>query len=403
MPNLTMARKLAICALLLGSAFGATVLADDGEAVCPLSHSQALKAIDAFGQLLPIFHDPRCINCHGALSPFGKGRGEHPEFGFKIVCFPNSPCATEADEDRSLTFRPCERCHSVISGGEPPRWRLAPRDMQWVVKGTQLPKPSLDLCRQLKRLFANDGDRFLRHMQNDEGKTQFLDAAYAGLRALNQEGLESATFDKNHPEPPAMPRRELESHSNEWYAAMGNAFPNPEECGCVEMHYALRLVFKGTFTAGAHVHFDFGTVDDPRRTVPIEFNDDGTVSGAGTMAGTGHGTVQLPAFGDCNATRTDTISVTVSGRWPALAKAGSADPSAGNSTSKIDLKIDTSELLGHGKAVCTLTERESNLRGPDKDSFKLSIDPVVGSSGSAIWRPAAGFFGTLTATLVRVQ
>jgi hypothetical protein len=171
--------------IIVSLALGIFSVADaqDGQPVCPLSESQQTKAVEAFAKLLPIFGEPRCFNCHGGVSPFNKGRGTHPEFGFKVVCKDGSlgPCDRGSPENFEATFGECQSCHSEITGGEPPRWRLAPAPaMQWNLTGTSKEKPGIELCRQQKHLFAGDGPRFIRHMRNDDGGVQFIQAAYAG-------------------------------------------------------------------------------------------------------------------------------------------------------------------------------------------------------------------------------
>jgi hypothetical protein len=40
--------------------------------VCPLSDEQAQKSIQAFDKIAQVFTgEPRCVNCHGAVNPFG--------------------------------------------------------------------------------------------------------------------------------------------------------------------------------------------------------------------------------------------------------------------------------------------------------------------------------------------
>src|SRR5215472_12584156 len=69
-----------------------------GDPVCPLSEEQTQKAIAAFAELAPIFQQPRCINCHGAVDPFDKP-GTHP--GGDLDRKDNTDCGT---------------CHDALEG-----------------------------------------------------------------------------------------------------------------------------------------------------------------------------------------------------------------------------------------------------------------------------------------------
>jgi hypothetical protein len=51
-------------------------LAEGAKNACPLTVGQETKAAKAFKKLAPLFQEPRCLNCHGAVNPFSK-TGEH--------------------------------------------------------------------------------------------------------------------------------------------------------------------------------------------------------------------------------------------------------------------------------------------------------------------------------------
>src|SRR5690349_3180300 len=67
---------------LAGVAFGQPVQpgADRREgAVCPLSDEQTRRSIEAFSKVAAFMtHEPRCVNCHGAVNPFIDGAGPEP-------------------------------------------------------------------------------------------------------------------------------------------------------------------------------------------------------------------------------------------------------------------------------------------------------------------------------------
>jgi hypothetical protein len=378
--------------------------AQDGQPVCPLSEPQQTKAVEAFAKLLPIFGELRCFNCHGGVSPFGKNaRGTHPVSGLKVFCEDGSegPCNKGSPEDFLRTFKDCKECHSEITGGDPPRWRLAPAPaMQWNLPGTSKEKPGIELCRQQKTLFAGDGPRFIRHMRNDDGGVQFIQAAYAGMRALNTDGQDVADIKSVFPDPPrSMTRAQMSDRAVKWVDAMNGGMPDPEECGCVEMQYALQVQFRGSWrppTPGGFIGFDWNSLPT---LIPLHFQDSGAISGAGAVPNASSGTIEGPHL-ECEVGGNQTIGVVVSGNWPALV---SSQPSGGES-SKMQIRLDARGLANSTQGQCNGFPGGSTQTGPGVYSFNFSLDPVVGVTQSAPWNfPLPGFLGLAQVTLVRTK
>ena len=384
--------------------------ADDGDPVCPLSEHQQSAAIDAFGKLSPIFREPRCFNCHGGMSPFLPGRGDHPEF-FKFIR------NRDGSEDFLSSFAACGGCHVPPGNtGTPPRWRLAPffpDDKTWINRPGNVPKNTVQLCTQEKKLFAGDAQKFLRHMTNDDGGVPFLDVAFKGDMALNEKGrvLAGTTL----PAPPgSMTRGQMLTFSKKWVEAMRGEFHAPKECGCVEMEYALRVKFHGVYeppTLTGALRAEFATADSEAQPalIPIHFRDDGEMTGRGMLGGDSTLGIQTKPV-VCEGGGKQGIEAVLSGIWPALQRTTDPQKAAGNSdTSKMEIKLDASVQTAHGAATCVdfLGRRyrgSRNKPGPGVYSLNFSLDPVVGATQTVPWLvPLPGWTGTAQVTLVKVK
>lgn len=214
---------------------------------CPLTVRQETKAAKAFKKLAPVFQEPRCLNCHGAVNPFsrtgGHGGGyidireetrkflKRPDFqsllttgsdptgsitakmisGLKEIA--ESPSEiSDTDLIRQKAFDPmreaCKECH-IFS------WIIPMRHNYFVSRSAK------EMCMHIKTSsLTNRPDLFLRHMQDDE----LVLEGFKGRRGL----LESVGA-----EPPTMSFATLEKYANEWIEAMGGKFHQPEDCGCV--------------------------------------------------------------------------------------------------------------------------------------------------------------------------
>jgi hypothetical protein len=153
-------------------------------------------------------------------------------------------------------------------------------------------------------------ENFMDHLIRDRGKTPFVEAAFAGMRGLNQEGSDfyEALNDKRPvPEPPPGSHAALISQGQSWVDAMGGELKGGQSsCGCEPQQYAIKLdeVLKGDFVyEGGSIHWD----GSANVQIPITFKDDGSFTGETRADRTLSAT--LAGLVDCST------SVTVSVRW----------------------------------------------------------------------------------------
>lgn len=213
---------------------------------CPLSATQKIRAVKAFKGLAPIFQEPRCLNCHGAVNPFSRDGGhgggyiDIQEETRKFLQLPDfqSTLATGSDPTGSITakaiaglkemaespteisnndlirrkaFDPmrkvCKECH--ISS-----WIIPMRHNHFVGRSAK------QMCIHMKTSsLTNQPDLFLRHMQDDE----LVLEGFKGRKGLLEAG---------GAEPPQMSLATLVKYANDWIDAMGGKFHQPSDCGC---------------------------------------------------------------------------------------------------------------------------------------------------------------------------
>jgi len=213
---------------------------------CPLSSRQKARAVKAFKGLAPVFKEPRCLNCHGAVNPFsidgGHGggyidiRAETKQFlerqGFQsALTIGSDPTGTitaktiaglkevaesrteigDNDLIRQKAFDPmraaCKECH-IDS------WIIPMRHNHFVGRSTK------DMCVHMKTSsLTNRPDLFLRHMQDDE----LVLEGFKGRKGL---------LEARSAEPPQMSFATLVKYANDWIDAMGGKFHDPPDCGC---------------------------------------------------------------------------------------------------------------------------------------------------------------------------
>ena len=121
----------------------------------------------------------------------------------------------------------CQECHDQLPG--------------WTVTGPPMFFPgrsSKQICMQFK-LFEPTGASFVAHMAHDHGKTQFIDAAFKGERALNQFAKDDRADNTGRPfvaEPPPGTRAQLVTQAQDWVNAVGNGWKATPDCGCEIRH-----------------------------------------------------------------------------------------------------------------------------------------------------------------------
>lgn len=177
-------------------------------AACSLTRAQEQEAVDAFDELLPVVLHPRCFNCHGGVEPFKSGGG-HMGGDFRFTAGDN--------------VTQCQDCHSELPG-----WDVPPSGFFFTEKDGR------DLCMLFKSTQATGAD-FVRHIENDKGKTMFTVSAFKGDRALNTAG--EVKYEEVYGMPPAAERppgthAEFTEKARAWVKAMGSAWHAPGDCGC---------------------------------------------------------------------------------------------------------------------------------------------------------------------------
>jgi hypothetical protein len=212
---------------------------------CPLTAQRERKAVKAFKGLAPIFQEPRCLNCHGAVNPFSQNgghgggyidiRAETKKFltqlDFQSVLTTGSdPTGTitaktiaglkeiaespseisDPDLIRQKAFDPmraaCKECH-IFS------WIIPMRHNHFVGRSTR------QMCEHMKTSsLTNQPDLFLRHMQDDE----LVLEGFKGRKGLLEGGVA---------EPPTISLATVVKYANDWIDAMGAKFHKPPDCG----------------------------------------------------------------------------------------------------------------------------------------------------------------------------
>lgn len=248
---------------------------------CRLTSAQKMKAVKAFKALSPIFQDPRCVNCHGAVNPFVVDGG-HP-FYIDIVkeaqrfLNPENPGAapieitgpgaagelqgirevsesqadiSDTDLIRQKARAPmqlkCRKCHV-------PAWDPLPmRENHFVGRSWK------QICMHLKTSAStNAPDKFLGHMQDDPQ----VRLGFQGVRGITEGG----EVEVPGAEPPAMSFNTMVKHANDWIDAMHAKFHPPAECGCeveglsLEIRHHLRTNPDSASSKVGYAQFD-GTV-----------------------------------------------------------------------------------------------------------------------------------------------
>jgi hypothetical protein len=203
-----------------------------GGSSCPLSVDDQVKAVTAFGAMLPVFRHPRCLNCHGGVDPMSQ---QHA--GFEQLEPTIDPVT---DIERFLAQ--CQQCHDELPG-----WRTPGEPRFFVGKDDE------EMCLQMKR-FEPTAESFISHIHDDHGGVQFIKAGFDGDRALGQQGLKDYDL---HAEPPPGTQAELTDKARKWVAAMGGTYAGSPECGCVMpkikleiQHRSAHLPASPSFSAG---------------------------------------------------------------------------------------------------------------------------------------------------------
>jgi hypothetical protein len=267
---------LALAISLISAAFACSIFTSTAQVlypdrrICPLSDEQSEKSIQAFVKLANVFTtEPRCVNCHGAIDPFGVDANK-THGGGKL-----SPAmTTETDEngapirDDKATFQQCQHCHGAFQG-----WRTPPSDFLFVGKD------AFELCKLEKARF-DTAEQFIDHIEHD----LIIEEAFTGRMGLRLTGDMKSLVAKYPAPPQGVTHQELNQMARDWVDAQGGKFQGGYECGCTKHHYAIHLTDSGVsdrvFASGSHSHAEISGQGD----ISLTFKDDGSFGGEATLS-----------------------------------------------------------------------------------------------------------------------
>jgi hypothetical protein len=160
------------------------------------------EALAMFGEMMPVFTSPRCVNCHGGINPF---KGDSHEVGPIDVPLDADGDMNSDDSSRAV----CQECHTQGNG----EWHTAPKSISFVGKDT------LALCRQM-RASGGAGGGFVEHIAGD---------GLIGLAFVGQRGIgDDSAFGPRTPDPPPMDRSDMVAAAKHWvedgHAGCGSAW-----------------------------------------------------------------------------------------------------------------------------------------------------------------------------------
>lgn len=316
----------AFCILLLA----ARVMAADER--CGLTTEQQVAAVKAFKALSPIFQDPRCLNCHGAVNPFSVNGGhaggyidiraearkflERADPAVNVGPDPTGQARardiqriraiadsrTEITDNDVVRAKAFDVMREVCSGCHVSGWTIPMSHNYFVGRDWKA------LCRHMKT--ADDTktrDLFLRHMQDDTLK--LIPEAFKGQRGLT---------DAPAPEPPAMSFDTMVRHVNDWIAAMDGRY-QPPECGCevdgilLEIRHRMYADPESKTSKAGYAQFD-GTVEFAVLLTQLEGTPDAWFAGEATVTRPLEVRHVRPAFIQCAGAGSRTETWRVSAR-----------------------------------------------------------------------------------------
>jgi hypothetical protein len=242
-----------------------------GEAICPLSKKQAENASQAFKALLPIFREPRCVNCHGAVNPFAKDTthgGGYIDIRQEAKDFlKNHPDLREYMEkehpgpqaEKELAQKEQERMENLANSAEEVSNSDTARKKGFFlvevvcqvchIRGWILPlsenfftgRSDEWFCPHMKESLGS-AKAFLAHAEKDE----LIQEGFKGTRGLNEDfGIPKYIEVRKQPykpeQPTSMRYATFKQRAKDWIDAMGGKFREPKECGCDPMKYTAKI------------------------------------------------------------------------------------------------------------------------------------------------------------------
>jgi hypothetical protein len=255
-------------------------------------------------------------------------------------------------------------------------------------------------------------------MPDDNGDMTmpFLAAAFAGTMALGPDETDRAADDLKdkggYPAPiTVMTRGQALDLAKEWVGDMGGKFRLPDDCGCAEHHYALRVIAHGFLNLGGfnfNVRFDGVGTAFPE--IPLNFKDDGSLSGE-VMATPMTDNQGAVPFVTCSGERSSQVKVVVKGSWaditPSSESPTNDPPSPPKNPIRVNLTFSQSQT--NATEVCRTVfgamGGSSNRTGPPQFTFDLVFpDPHVNQGQAVDWpAPFPGWSGTVRGQIIEVK
>jgi hypothetical protein len=208
-----------------------------------------------------------------------------------------------------------------------------------------------------------------------------------------------------------MSRAEALQLAKDWVAAMGGQFRLPEDCGCKEHHYALRVIAHGHLQMTGFT-FDIGVRGEETAfpEIPLNFKDDGTLTGEviGVPETDNAGALPLVA---CKGERANRIKVEVKGQWKDITP-GSHEPTSNPPQppqNPLIVKLNFSQLATAAAETCVTPmgamSGSSNRTGPELFTFELVYtDPQVNQGVTVEWpAPFPGWSGIVRGQIIEVS
>lgn len=153
--------------------------------------------VKLFGEMMPVFSSPRCVNCHGGTDPNPAPDGVNHD-GSQVDVGMDSLGNMNVESNGA-----CRECHSVP---EAAGWHLAPLPMSFVGKDT------LQMCRQMRasNSLADPGKRqgFIDHIENDP----LIGLAFEGKGGIGDD----TAMGPISPEPPPQSKQQFLANAARW-------------------------------------------------------------------------------------------------------------------------------------------------------------------------------------------
>jgi hypothetical protein len=180
---------------------------------CSLTPARQIEAVKRFEELMPVFHSPRCANCHGGINFFSPNHGElHGGGAIEMKDGEVKGPDGSVISSRRPDFTTCGSCHDASN-----RW-IIPRPADNI----SFPgRTAGQICEQIKRFTRLGPNVFKEHIETDD----LIGLAFEGKRGHTS--LE--------PAPPPLARDVFNAKVAAWLTSLkaDEDWPEPLSCGCV--------------------------------------------------------------------------------------------------------------------------------------------------------------------------